>query len=101
MKLLITASLLSTMLFTHAVTKSKFLAYSVSDIVKTADDSYTATMVAAPGAKPGEPQLSLTITTKDCKHVPTTGETGIVVSGARGNAIIFANGGRCEVTGIR
>lgn len=93
---------------------STFTAYSVSNVVNTADNTYTAdrntgsnppTLADDPKNPPTKAGADvadkITILTSGCVHGTTPGETGVVLTGPNGATITFSGGGlSCKVISI-
>ena len=91
MKLLVIAPLLAAV----------FTAFSISDVKRTADNTYTGTVstVVNKTSKAKIPNNGDTVTvhTQDCTNVPTANESGLIVTGPTGSRLLFSNGTTCTV----
>jgi hypothetical protein len=98
------ASILLTFALVSLATAAPITAFSVSNIVRTGDNTYTAdkNTVDTHGEKtPGDGIAShITIKTTDCTHVPGSGATAIYLTTPNGTEVLFSDGGTCKVKAL-
>lgn len=96
------ASILLTLSFAALAAAQTFLAFSVSNVVRTKDNVYTAekNTVDTHGEKSAGDYAYhfITFKTEGCTHVPGKGATAIFLGFPNGNAELqFSDGGTCKV----